>query len=125
MDTRIKDVWTVGPTENGYWQVLWPRDMWSPIKESTTAKKLWDLAFEMNQGNWGDVGFYMETNSGNFVQYISPEIQDDRVAEMMINRWMSKDAQIWGICYQSRESAEKFHDELNKRYTWYLLKSQE
>ena len=125
MVTRIKNTWTLGPTENGYWQVLWPRDMWSPITESTTAKKLWDLVFEMNKESWENVGFYIDTDSGSMVHYISPDVHDQRAAEMIIERWMSKNAEIWGVCYKNRESAEKFHDELNKRFTWYLLKKQD
>lgn len=125
MDTRINNTWVVGPTENGYWQVLWPKDMWSPIREFTTAKKLWDLVFEINQGHWGQVGFYMETDSGSMVHYISQDVYHQQAAEIMIDSWMRRNAEIWGVCYQSREAAEKFHDELDKRYTWYLLKSQE
>jgi hypothetical protein len=125
MDTRIENTWTLGPTENGYWQVLWPRDMWSPITESTSAKKLWDLVFDMNKDSLEDVGFYLETDTGSMTHYISPYIYDDRLAEMMIERWISKNAEIWGVCYKSRESAEKFHNELNKRFTWYLLKTQD
>lgn len=125
MDTRIKDVWTVGPTENGYWQVLWPRDMWSPITETTTARKLWDLVFEMNQDSCDDVGFYMETDHGPVVHYVSHSVYYQQGSDIMIDRWVRQSAEIWGVCYRSRESAEKFHDELNKRYTWYLLKLQE
>ena len=125
MDTKTEDLWTVRQEPNGMWQVLWPRDMWSPITESTTARKLWDLVFDMNTAPWESVGFYMETDRGPVTHYVSHYVHEQKGSEAMIEHWIRQNAEIWGVCYTNKESAENFHNELNKRYTWYLLKLQD
>lgn len=124
MMSDTQDLWSLEQSGDR-WRVMWPRELWVPVIDTSSLETLINVSFEINAGNYSEVSFYMETIQGEFTHWISPELWlTQGMTERLASYWNSLEAKVWGVGFSKRVPAENFMQELGKRYTLYLLKQQ-
>lgn len=110
--------------QDGTWGVSWDNG-WVPIKSAVSFNKLFDIVFVQIK-SW-EAGFWMEskTRGGSVrsVNWIDQVAYNRHEPDGMID-WFAREYNIIGVKFHKQAEAEKFHDILEGKLTWYLLKEQ-